>query len=434
MAMRSRRAAWPALAAIGAAAVLAGGCYTAPGPYAYPPPPAAAGYYAPPPEAPYPVDPYYAVDPYYEPASPVVVVNNTPPPVYGANIFYHGPHPHPVGYALGSFCQRSGPHHHAYAPYRNHRYEFFGGYYYWVGDPLLFGLRGPAYAYYGNHPHYFGGYCYVSGRHHHRYPPLHRNRYALRNDVLFYRGSFGGDYYQNRYRYDERGWRRDRGEEGYHDHERDHREARDRTSRPSRRESTRVVSPRDGGGRPAATDRAIPQRRRSAPAAARPNPRQVRNARDEGRRSPEDDRRDVRVARSDSSPPPRQRVHTPAPAPRDRRAAAPNRPRTAASPVRKEARERSANRRVDPPTAVTRRPAPVRSSNSVSRRTPQAQRGQVPARREARQVVARPTDQATSKQSARKRREPRRGRESAEADGADARAEPTRRRSRAGGR
>lgn len=437
------RAAWTASLLL--AVAFSAGCYTAPG--AYPPPPLETpGYY--PPQAEYP----YAASPEYAPVSAALtIVTRAPaPPIYDSGIWYYGAHPHPVGHSLGSFCQRTGAHGHDYAPYARHLYEFQDGYYFWVGDPRGFGIRGAAYAYHGHHPHphYFGGHCYISGRHHHSHPPRYRNRYSLRNNVLFFSGTFGHDYHQNRHRYDERGWRNDHRDHGYHDHERHYREARARDSShrsgDRRDESHRVpaqVGDRDGG-------RTVAPR---ADADAR-NRKQVREVRERETRAAKSRTpqaeghlatRPVDLARV--TRPPRQksrRVHAQPPAAptrSSRRAATvsvrPEPTQSSAPSGRRHPRESSASRgaeRVQPRPAAVRREA--RQPAVPSRSRAHAAPPQASESRSSRRAAAPSADVPVAEQSKRDGRKQRKGRGLADADQAPTQDEAAPRRARAGGR
>ena len=150
-------------------------------------------------------------------------------------VWYYGGHPDHR--AHGRFCHLSGAHHHDYAPNWSHHYAFHDGHYFWVGDPFAFGLRGTFYAYQGHHryPHYFGGYCRISGRHHHAYVPSYGAPYYLHNGVYYYSGSYDRSYYAERDRYDARGLRLDRIAHGYRDHESPARAERVRDSEQVRR-------------------------------------------------------------------------------------------------------------------------------------------------------------------------------------------------------
>ncbi len=161
-----------------------------------------------------------------------VVTYAPPPPRFDGFIWYYGSHPHSADYAHARFCPLSGAHRHAYTPYWNHHYAFHDGYYFWVGDPTPFGLHGSFYAYQGHHrhPHYFGDYCRISGRHHHVYAPPTRHSYLLHNGTYYYTGSYDRDYYTQRDQYDARGLRKDRLAGGYrnHEHARQRDDARER--------------------------------------------------------------------------------------------------------------------------------------------------------------------------------------------------------------
>lgn len=155
-------------------------------------------------------------------------------PLHSRVTWYLGVHPHPDRYHDGRFCSQSGAHSHDYDPFRNHRYEFHDGYYYWLGDPVSFGLRIRSWTYFGHHPHphYFGSYCYITGRHHHAYTPRRADSYNYLRGVFHFTGAFGHDYHARRPDYDAHGWRRDLRDHGYNDHhswkgyrDRDHRAA-----------------------------------------------------------------------------------------------------------------------------------------------------------------------------------------------------------------
>ena len=197
-----------AAAAVGLAVVFLAGCYTvAPPPHGVPAGPTPYGYAG-----------------YATPSGfiSVSVVTRAPrPPRYDGSIWYHGSHPHPENHALGGFCHLRGAHHHDYAPYRGHHFVFHDGYYFWVGDPILSGLRGSFYAYQGHHPHshYFGGYCRISGRHHHDYAPRTTHSYDIHAGAYHFSGSYNSDYYTDDHRYDTHGSRSDRLVNGYRDHE-----------------------------------------------------------------------------------------------------------------------------------------------------------------------------------------------------------------------
>ena len=164
-------------------------------------------------------DPY---NPYgYQPSYSVGVVTHAPEaPYFTEAVWYYGVHPHPDGHHLGRFCNIQGAHSHGYDPFHRHRYEFHDGYYFWLGDPMLFGITTGLYSYFGHHPlsHYFGGYCYITGRHHHNYSPLRNHAYDHHGGAFHFRGNFGSDYYDHRQHYDSHGWRHDRSHHAYDDH------------------------------------------------------------------------------------------------------------------------------------------------------------------------------------------------------------------------
>ena len=143
-------------------------------------------------------------------------------PARDGSIWYYGHHPHPANHALGPFCHLRGSHRHDYAPYRNHRYVFHDGHYFWVGDAKPYALPGKTYAYSGHHPHphYFGGYCRIRGLHQHAYAPNSADYYRLSSGAYFFTGDYDPDYYADRTRYDTIGWRLDHRDRGYREHER----------------------------------------------------------------------------------------------------------------------------------------------------------------------------------------------------------------------
>jgi hypothetical protein len=153
-----------------------------------------------------------------------VAVFTSPPrsPVDDGSIWYYGNHPHHAEHALGPFCQQHGSHGHDYAPYRNHRYAFHDGHYFWVGNVEPYALSGPSYVYLGNHPHphYFGGYCRIRGLHRHRYAPRLAAYYRMKSGAYIYTGVYDSDYDAERDQQDARQSRGDHRVEGDRGYER----------------------------------------------------------------------------------------------------------------------------------------------------------------------------------------------------------------------
>jgi hypothetical protein len=159
-----------------------------------------------------------------------IAVFTSPPQSHGhdGSIWYYGNHPHPANHVLGRFCHLHGSHRHDYAPYRNHRYAFHDGHYFWVGDAKPYALRDHSYAYYDHHPHphYFGGTCRIHGLHQHSYAPRSADYYRLKSGAYFFTGTYDPDYYAERSRYDTSGWSLDHRARGYREHERVRQEER----------------------------------------------------------------------------------------------------------------------------------------------------------------------------------------------------------------
>jgi hypothetical protein len=93
-----------------------------------------------------------------------------PPPAPQAGTYsYHGFHPLPPGH--GAFCTTPGPHAHSFAPADMHVFVLWDGTFVFVGDPNVFGYTGAVYSYSGPHPLPWGGWCDISGPHHHLFAP-----------------------------------------------------------------------------------------------------------------------------------------------------------------------------------------------------------------------------------------------------------------------
>jgi len=83
--------------------------------------------------------------------------------------------PHPVHPAAGGgFCEEPGAHVHDYAPVDPGAFALRDGLWFFVGDPVAYGYRGPVYRYEGSHevPDSMGfAACPLTGVHYHLYPP-----------------------------------------------------------------------------------------------------------------------------------------------------------------------------------------------------------------------------------------------------------------------
>jgi hypothetical protein len=142
-------------------------------------------------------------------------------PINDGSVWYYGNHPHPTNYAKGQFCNQADSHRHSYTPYRNHRYVYTDGHYFWIGDAKPYAVSGHRYAYSGHHPHphYFGGNCRIRGLHQHAYAPGSRDYYHLKDGSYYFTGAYDPDYYANRGRYDVRGWLEENRAHGYRAHQ-----------------------------------------------------------------------------------------------------------------------------------------------------------------------------------------------------------------------
>ncbi|MFZ5786098.1 MAG: hypothetical protein ACOY3Y_06620 [Acidobacteriota bacterium] len=124
---------------------------------------------------------------------------------------YLGPHPVDPGLTKG-MCQIDGPHLHAYAPHKPVLYVEAGGQWAFIGDPVEFEAAAPKHAYYGHHPTFWvetpdglepaargRHYCYISGPHHHWYPPPATLSFKLKGGAYWYVGPVPA-WYQRKWR------------------------------------------------------------------------------------------------------------------------------------------------------------------------------------------------------------------------------------------
>ena len=167
-----------------------------------PPPP-------PPPAYAEPAPAYQQPATYPEATTVVYYEEPAPQPVtyYESNVtWYYGPHPVTPGYGAG-WCPIRGGHTHNYEPYWNDRYEFYSGYYYYLGDPSQYEPSSAYYIYIGAHPNPWGGWCYAGSEHRHYYSPRRADPYRYDRGVFYYSGQYDQTYYGNRNQYDNNGHR-----------------------------------------------------------------------------------------------------------------------------------------------------------------------------------------------------------------------------------
>jgi hypothetical protein len=108
-----------------------------------------------------------------------------PPPVaepeVDEGVAYYGSHPIPMSEG-GGWCLIDGPHLHAYEPEWSDQYVFQNNYFY-------FGLNFPDWVFYDRHPvppDEGGGWCGLTGYHHHRYRPWEGYRYDQSSNAYVY--------------------------------------------------------------------------------------------------------------------------------------------------------------------------------------------------------------------------------------------------------
>ena len=138
---------------------------------------------------------------YYEEPSPEPISYYEP-----SVIWFYGPHPVTPGYGYG-WCPIRGGHTHNYEPAWQDRYEFWNGYYYYLGDPSAYDQHVSYYIYIGAHPNPWGGWCYSTVEHRHYYTPRRNDPYRYDNARFQYSGSYDQTYYSQRNGYDNSGHR-----------------------------------------------------------------------------------------------------------------------------------------------------------------------------------------------------------------------------------
>ena len=223
--------------------------HTAPPPVnnAPPPPPPAYGEQQPPPNN-YGQPTNYGQQPppqgYGQPGTTTVVYYEQPAPepvaYYESNVvWYYGPHPVTPGNGYG-WCPIQGGHTHAYEPYWQDRYDFYSGYYYYLGDPSAYDRTVVYYIYIGAHPNPWGGWCYASGEHHHYYTPRRSDPYRYEGSRWQYSGTYDQTYYSQRSQYDANGHRTQGNAYA------DHRTYQAAHSTPTRGSSTHETIPANG--------------------------------------------------------------------------------------------------------------------------------------------------------------------------------------------
>jgi len=85
---------------------------------------------------------------------------------------YQGPHPVDTTAAAGPAWDNSpGRHTHFYPPLDLRLFAYSNDCYRFIGDPEDFGFDGQTQAYYGTHPIPDGGWCFMTGGHHHQFDP-----------------------------------------------------------------------------------------------------------------------------------------------------------------------------------------------------------------------------------------------------------------------
>lgn len=108
------------------------------------------------------------------PCNAPVPANAEGPPVKLPNggYCYDGPHPVDTTAAAGpAWDNAPGRHTHFYPPLDARLFVFAKDCYRFVGDPRDFGFDGQTQAYYGTHPVPGGGWCFMTGGHHHAFDP-----------------------------------------------------------------------------------------------------------------------------------------------------------------------------------------------------------------------------------------------------------------------
>jgi hypothetical protein len=112
--------------------------------------------------------------------------------------------PHPIDPTLQKgLCEIEGPHLHAYEPHKKVLYVKAGPAWAFVGDPTEFDREAPKVVYYGHHPAFWAEvddtglpsraevryYCYISGPHHHLYPPPSDLAFKEKGSAYFFVGA-----------------------------------------------------------------------------------------------------------------------------------------------------------------------------------------------------------------------------------------------------
>jgi uncharacterized membrane protein YgcG len=121
-------------------------------------------------------DPNAPPEPYGPPPIPPGV-ESAPASGAGGSYCYGGPHPVDTRAAGGSaWDDAQGPHTHFYPPFDMRLFTLReDGCYYFTGDPTDFGYSGQTWGYYGAHPIYGGGWCFMIGQHSHAFAPWSAN-------------------------------------------------------------------------------------------------------------------------------------------------------------------------------------------------------------------------------------------------------------------
>jgi hypothetical protein len=126
-------------------------------------------------------------------------------------VHYIGVHPI-VG---GGFCYIEGPHVHVFAPAKSKAqikalYRVHDGSYYFVGDPVAFGYKGPKKNYYGHHPvavdvvvgepmpQHDTEWCYIDGPHYHYFVPPADVKFVVDGGAYWYAGTYPPEYEHDR--------------------------------------------------------------------------------------------------------------------------------------------------------------------------------------------------------------------------------------------
>jgi hypothetical protein len=113
--------------------------------------------------------------------------------------------PHPIApKVMRGMCHIEGPHFHDYVPHKTVLYVQAPDGWAFIGDPTEFEVEVPRYAYYGHHPvfwatagpgHRPGAHiCYITGPHHHWYPPPPELRFVSRGGAYWYVGAMPPGY------------------------------------------------------------------------------------------------------------------------------------------------------------------------------------------------------------------------------------------------